>query len=121
MNMSGESETDASLQARLDALRAAFLNKVPQLVAALRESVRELEAADDATFDDTLSQIRQQAHRTAGTAATYGLSDLATAHRRVEHAAGAQGRGFDLDEIKAGMDEIERIAAEVAPESGARG
>lgn len=122
MSMSGETDKDESLQARLDALRAAFLKKVPQLVADLREAVRQLEAADEASFDDRLSSVRRQAHRTAGTAATYGLSDLATAHRRVEHATGAKGQTLDLEEIKAGMAEIEKIAAEVAPpESGSGG
>jgi len=120
--MSGESGNDSALQARLDALRGAFLKKVPQLVADLRESVRQLEAADESTFDERLSSVRQQAHRTAGTAATYGLSDLATAHRRVEHATGAKGENLDLDEIKAGMAEIEEIAAGMAPsDSGSSG
>jgi HPt (histidine-containing phosphotransfer) domain-containing protein len=115
MNMSGEGGNDAVLQARLDALRSAFLKKVPQLVADLREAVEQLETADDARFNDKLSNVRQQAHRTAGTAATYGLAELATAHRRVEHATGAKGQPMDLAEIKAGMAEIEAIAARVVP------
>ena len=122
MSMSGETGNDSALQARLDALREAFLKKVPQLVADLRDAVRQLEAADDSSFDAKLRSVRQQAHRTAGTAATYGLSDLATAHRRVEHATGAKGGAVDLDEIKAGMAEIEKIAAGIAEsESGSAG
>lgn len=109
----GSGGGDAALAARLAALRDAFIAKVPQLVAELRAAVEALETADAATWDDRLADVRRQAHRTAGTAATYGLNDLAEAHRAVERAAGKAGATPDLAAIRAAHAEVERAAAEL--------
>lgn len=103
-------DKDAALQARLDTLRKAFMAKVPEFVADLRKAVGTLEAAegDDATAQ-ALDNVRRQAHRVAGTAATYGLQDLADAHKRVERAANTTDGTANLADIKTDLDEIERI------------
>lgn len=102
---------DASLEARLDALRNAFIARVPDMVAELCAAIDALEAADAATWDERLAAVRRQAHRTAGTAATYGFNDFAEAHRAVERAAGKGGATPDLAAIRAARAEVERSAA----------
>mgnify|MGYP000022828318 CR=1 FL=1 len=115
---SGGAGSDAVLQARLDALRRAFLDRVPAMVGELRAAVEALEAADTATWDERLAAVRQQAHRTAGTAATYGLTELAEAHRAVERAAGKGGATPDLAAIRRAYAEVERAAEAAGSASG---
>jgi HPt (histidine-containing phosphotransfer) domain-containing protein len=110
MNMPAPSDDkDAALQARLDTLRKAFMAKVPEFVTDLRTAVETLETAAGDEAAEARDTVRRQAHRVAGTAATYGLQALADAHKRVERAANGNGDGPDLAEIKSALREIERI------------
>lgn len=105
---------EGGLQGRLDALRRAFRAKVPVFASELRAAAESVEAAPDAAArESALDVVRRQAHRVAGTAATYGMDDLADAHRRAERAAGASGNSVDPEKLWAAVADVERIAADV--------
>lgn len=79
---------DAALQAKLDALRQAFIGKLPGMLAPLDEAVHAYrDAAEAEARTDALAAINRHAHKIAGTAGTYGLSAIATPLREMEKKA----------------------------------
>lgn len=80
---------DAELDADLRSLREAYLRKLPALLCALEERVREARARDGES--DLREAARQLAHQLKGTSGCYALHGPSAALERIEELLAARG------------------------------
>jgi len=106
--MSEADDRDAALRAKLEALRKAFVAKLPGMLDELEAAIGAYrDAADTAAQADALKQVNAHAHKIAGTSGTYGLNDIAAPLREMEKAAlqdpapGAEALAEDLETVRA--------------------
>lgn len=105
--MSEPEDRDAALRAKLEALRQAFVAKLPGMLDALESAIAAYRDAGDAAGQgDALKRVNAQAHKIAGTAGTYGLSDIAAPLREMEKAVlrdpapGAEALAEELERVR---------------------
>ena len=94
----------ADMEARLAELKTAYLAGLPGHAARVRKCLERLQVADDA---DARSELRDIAHRLAGTGALYGIAELTAWGRATERATKAATVG----ELREAADALDGIIA----------
>ena len=108
-----------NVQAQLAALKNAFIEKLPERQAGIQAAFEQVKTAGPS--DPTaLGDLRMESHKLVGTGATFGLLDLSTKARAVEHfldpilKEGAAVPGDVIDQVArllaALFVEIDRLA-----------
>ena len=95
-----------AIQAQFEALKAAFRQQLPPRVAELEAAW----AAGDAT------STHRHAHKLAGTAGTFGVQEVSTAARTLEHVLGPVREGAPLteevrEEVETHLARLRELAA----------
>jgi len=110
MNQSTE-ERVAAARARLAELREKFIDRTQGELAAMRESLAQLQAGQAAG----LGEIVRLAHRMAGTGATLGLDALSDQARCIEKLAeSSPSAATDAGALRTLTAAVEQLAAELA-------
>lgn len=75
-------DPQARLAAEMARLRNAYLEHLPDELSALAALAKKLEAAPDRGM---LEELQQRLHKLAGSGGTFGLAELSSEARRLEH------------------------------------
>ena len=75
-------DPQARLAAEMARLRSAYLDHLPEELAALAVLAKKLEAAQDRPV---LEELQQRLHKLAGSGGTFGLAELSSQARKLEH------------------------------------
>jgi len=75
-----------SMEAKLAQLRAQYALKIEQRVDALQALVQDLDGAEDSVRSNTLTQLRDETHKLAGSGATFGFPGVTLYAREMEQA-----------------------------------
>lgn len=114
---------DDKIKQQLAALARSFADQVPGRLAALAEQMARLD--DAARAGAAIDEIRAQAHKLAGSGATFGLAGVSTAARELEQLCdpvAVGDRPVDAafkEDAKAAFAALEQAAA--APDAAAGG
>ncbi len=107
--MTGLSER---VQQRLRALTAQFSQQLPDRMRIIAESARRV--FDESPTEDTLWSLRNDVHKLAGSAATFGFHHLSATAKRVEHTIDelVQGEASseDLQELRMLLSDLDVTA-----------
>lgn len=71
------------ISAQLEVLRAKYLETLPEYMAVLKESMRELRA--NTLSDDSWQELRRAAHKLSGSGGSFGFVDISRAAEKLEH------------------------------------
>ncbi len=116
MNQTTEQRV-AAARARLAELREKFIERTRGDLAAMRQSLAQVQAGEAAA----LGEIARLAHRMSGTGATLGLDALGEQAQRLEKLAeSSPGAATDAGALRTLAAAIESLAAELALASSHR-
>jgi HPt (histidine-containing phosphotransfer) domain-containing protein len=107
-------ELNASQREELQEIRRRFARSVPEKVRALEEAARLL--ATHGSRAEALERLYQQAHRLAGSAAIFGLKEVAEAAAQLEQLVASPpdqpgGEAGWLESVREALRGIRQAAA----------
>lgn len=101
-------DSQARFEERMAALRDTFVGGLPPRLEAMRAA---LDAGDRET-------LHREAHRLAGTGQSYGLPEITTYGRELEHLC---RDGAEPPELRRALEKLEMIVASLCPPHSAMG
>ncbi|MBT6095019.1 MAG: hypothetical protein HOH04_09060 [Rhodospirillaceae bacterium] len=113
--MSGLNEDDA-INAEIDTLRRAFVDRLPMRIEALNDASAALGAADgEVARQHAIDDVGNVAHGISGSAGLFGFQDLADAAEELEAACEtAQGEAANRLDLSGLVRSLREIASGVA-------